>query len=86
MQAVYKGMGAKGVWKGGKRPSWSVHKYFNSGKGKGRLVLERDSGPRSEARMEEEGKRKVEQVTPEFAGAVGNRTHCGKLHQGGVGT
>ena len=41
---------------------------------KERIVLERDSGPRPEARKEERGKRKV--VTS-FAGAVGK--HC-KLH------
>ena len=39
---------------------------------KERIVLERGSGPRSEARMEERGKRKVAKVTPEFVGAVGN--------------
>ena len=33
VQAVHKGTGAKGVWNGGKCPSWSVQKYFNSGKG-----------------------------------------------------
>ena len=49
---------------------------------KERIVLKRDSGPRPEARKEEKGKRKVTKVTPEFAGAVGNRTHCGKLRQG----
>ena len=32
-QAVYKGTGGKGGWNGGKGPSWSVQKYFNSGKG-----------------------------------------------------
>ena len=39
---------------------------------KEQIVLERDSGPRPEARKEERGKRKVAKVTPEFAGAVGN--------------
>ena len=33
VQAVYKGTGAKGGWNGGKGPSWSVQKHFNSGKG-----------------------------------------------------
>ena len=33
VQAVYKGTGAKVGWNGGKGPSWSVQKYFNSGKG-----------------------------------------------------
>ena len=47
-----------------------------------RIVLERDSGPRLEARKEEKGKRKVAKVTPEFAGAVGKPAQCGKLHQG----
>ena len=49
---------------------------------KERIVLERDSGPRPEARKGEKGKRKVAKVTPEFAGAVEKRTHCGKIHQG----
>ena len=39
---------------------------------KGRTVLERDGGPRQEARKAEKGKRKVAKVTPEFAGDVGN--------------
>ena len=33
VQAVYKGTGAKDGWNGGEGPSWSVQKYFNSGKG-----------------------------------------------------
>ena len=33
-------------------------------------MLERDSGPRPEARKEEKGKRKVAKVTPEFARPV----------------
>ena len=36
VQAVYKGTGGKGGWNGGKGPSWSVQKYFNSGKGEKR--------------------------------------------------
>ena len=35
VQALYKGTG-KGRWNGGKAPSWSVQKYFNSGKGEKR--------------------------------------------------
>ena len=35
-----------------------------------RIVLERDSGPRPEARKVEKGKRKVAKVRPESAGAV----------------
>ena len=35
-----------------------------------RIVLERDSGPRQEARTEEKDKRKVAKVTPEFVGTV----------------
>ena len=57
-------------------PSWSVLGYFNSGKGEEeRIVLERDSAPRPEARKEEKGKREVAKVTPEFAGAVGKQVH-----------
>ena len=33
VQAVYTGTGGKGGRNGGKGPSWSVQKYFNSGKG-----------------------------------------------------
>ena len=40
---------------------------------KERIVLERDSGPRPEARKEEKGKRKVANMTSEFAGAVGKQ-------------
>ena len=46
---------------------------------KERIVLERDSGPRPEARKEEKGKRKVAKVTPEFAGAVGNLRHIAAI-------
>ena len=49
---------------------------------KERIVLERDSGRRPEARKEEKGQRKVVKVTPEFAGAVGKLKHRGKLRQG----
>ena len=51
---------------------------------KERIVLERDSGPRSEARKEDKDKRKVAKVTQEFAGAVGKHytlpqiAHCTK--------
>ena len=34
-------------------------------------MLEKDSGPRPEGRKEEKGKRKVAQVTAEFAGVTG---------------
>ena len=40
---------------------------------KERIGLERDSGPRPEARKEEKGKRKVSAVTSEFVGAVGKQ-------------
>ena len=61
VQAVYKGTGGKGGWNGGKGPSWSVQKYFTSPAAKAkkaRIVLERDSGPRREARKEEKGQEK----------------------------
>ena len=50
---------------------------------KERIVLGRDSGPKSEARKEDKDKRKVATVTPELAGAVGEtgRLAC-NLHQG----
>ena len=40
---------------------------------KERIVLERDSGPRPEARKEKKGRRKVAKVTPEFSGPVGTQ-------------
>ena len=45
---------------------------------KERIVLERASGPRPEARKEK-GKRKVANVTPEFAGAVGKQDTLGQI-------
>ena len=62
---------------------------------KERVVMERDSGPRLEARQEEKGKTKVAKVTSECAGAFGKTGHiaanCTKeswnkslmIHQGG---
>ena len=38
-------------------------------------MLERDSGPRREARQEGKDKRKVAKVTPEFAGVMGKTGH-----------
>ena len=63
VQAVYRGSGGKG-------PSWSVQKYFNSGKGekksescwKGTVVRERRQGGR-------------EKGTSEFVGVVGKTGH-----------
>ena len=42
---------------------------------KERIVLERNSGPRPEARTEEKCKRKAAQVRLEFAGVVGKIGH-----------
>ena len=53
---------------------------------KERIVLERDSGPRPEARMEEEGTRKLAEVTPEFAGAVGKQDTLRQSAPRAVGT
>ena len=53
---------------------------------KERTVLERDSGPRPEARKEEKGKRKVANVTSEFAGAVVKTGHIAANCTKGVGT
>ena len=87
MQAVYKGTGANGGGTGGKDPSWSVQKYFNSGKGeKGADRAGTDSGTRQEARKEEKGKRKVAKVTSEFAGAVGKQDTMRQFAPRGVGT
>ena len=52
---------------------------------KERIVLERDCGPRPEARKEEKGKRKVAKVTPEFAGAVGKQDTLRQIAPRGVG-
>ena len=48
--------------------------------------MERDSGPRPEARKEEKGKRKVAKVTSEFAGAVGEQDTLRQIAPRGVGT
>ena len=45
-------------------------------------MLERDSGPRPEARKEEKGNSKVAKVGLGFAGCGENMTNCGKSHQG----
>ena len=80
---MYKGTGAKGGWSEEGVP---VGLYRNISTAerveKERIVLDRDSGSGSEARMEEKGKRQVAKVRLEFAGAVENRTHCGKLFPG----
>ena len=60
VQAVSEGTGGKGGWNGGKSPSWSVQKYFSSGK------VEKG------ANRAKKGRRKVAKATPQFAGAVGN--------------
>ena len=53
---------------------------------KERIVLERDSGPRPEARKEEKGKGQVAKVTPEFAGAVGKLDTSRQFASRRVGT
>ena len=53
---------------------------------KERIVLERDSAPRPEARKEEKGKRKVAKVTSEFAEAVGKQATLWQIAPRGVGT
>ena len=53
---------------------------------KERIVLERDSGPRPEARKEEKGRSKVAKVTPEFAGAVGKLDTSRQVASMRVGT
>ena len=50
---------------------------------KERIVLERDSGPRPEARKEEKDKRKVAKGVTRVCWSCGEtRTECCKLHQG----
>ena len=53
---------------------------------KEQIVLERDSGPRLEARKEEKSKIKVAKVTSEFAGAVGKQDTLRQIAPRGVGT
>ena len=87
VQAVYKGTG-KGGWNAGKGPSWSVQKYFNSGKGeKGANRAGKGQWSKTpEARKEEQGKREVARLTPEFPGAVGNLDTSRRIASRGVGT
>ena len=70
LQAVYKGTGARGGWNGGHCPSWSVQKYFNSGKGE-KGANRAGKGKRSKTGGKK-GKREVAKVTSEFAGVVGS--------------
>ena len=51
-----------------------------------RIVLERDSSPRLEARREEKGKRKVAKVTSKFAGVVGQQGTLRQIAPRRVGT
>ena len=53
---------------------------------KERIVLESDSGPRPEARKEDKGKKKVAEVRPKFAGAVGKQDTQRQIAPRGVGT
>ena len=53
---------------------------------KERIVLERDSGPRPEARKEERDKRKVAKGRPEFAGAVAKQDTLRQIESRGIGT
>ena len=63
-------------------PSWSVQKYFNSGRGaKGSYRAGKVQWSKTRGK-EEKVKRKAANVTSEFAGAGENRTHCGKVRQG----
>ena len=48
-------------------------------------MLERNSGPRPEARKEEKAKRKLAKVTSEFAGAVGKQDTLRQIAPRGVG-
>ena len=75
VQSVYKGTGGP------------VGAYRSiSTAAKERIVLERNSGPRLEARKEDKGRRRVARVTPEFAGAVGNLDTSRRIASRGVGT
>ena len=69
MQAVHTGTGDRGGWNG--VPAGVYRSASTAARvKKERIVLERDTGPRPEARKEEKGQRKVANVSPEFAGAV----------------
>ena len=49
-------------------------------------MLEKDSGPRLEARKEEKGKRTVAKVTSEFAGGVGKQDTLRQIAPAGFAT
>ena len=51
-----------------------------------RIVLERDSGPRPEARKEEKAKKRAAKVTPEVARPVGKQETLRQIVPRGVGT
>ena len=77
VQAACKGTGAKGGWNRRRGSSWSVQKYFNSGKsGKGanhagKRQWSKTGGKKDGTGQEKGGK-----------GDTSVWTHCGKLHQG----
>ena len=88
VQAVYKGTGAKGGWNGGKGPSSTVQKYFNSGKGeKGANRVGKGQWSMTEGKKGGKlGQRKVAKVTPEFVGTVGKHDTLRQIAPRGVGT
>ena len=51
----------------------------------GAALLERDFGPRLDARKEDKGKRNVAKVMSEFAGAVGRQDTLPQIAPRGVG-
>ena len=67
-------------------PSWSVQKYFNSGRGaKGSYRAGKVQWSKTRGK-EEKVKRKAANVTSEFAGAVGKQDTLRKIASRGVGT
>ena len=79
-----RGTGAKGGWNGGKGPSWSEEKYFNSGKGEkganraGTGQWSRTCGKKGGEGQEQDGKGDIR-----VCWSCGETGHiAAKLHQG----
>ena len=87
VHAVCKGKGVKGGWSGGKGSSWSVQKYFNSGKSeKGASRAGQGQCSKTEARKGDKVKKTVAKVRPEFAGVVGKQDTLRQIASREVGT
>ena len=81
-QAVYMGTGAKGGWNGGKGPSWSVLKFFNSGKGEtGANRAGKGQWSKTGSKKGGRGQEKGGKCETEFAGYVGRQDTLQQIAQ-----